>query len=119
MKAYTAPVGNLPGEVDEIRQLIGETMGRFFNVLFVGRSTSAPRRMVARLKNTTSGSRRRDQFHHQILVWDVARKDWRHIPLERVVYFRCGESEWLTSVSKWRIPHWWRRCGLGGGAEVQ
>ncbi len=118
MKAYAAPVGNLPGEVDEVRQLIDDTMGRFFSVLFVGRSTSAPRKMVARLKKTSSGSMRRDRFHHQILVWDVVGNSLghlRHIPLERVVHFKCGESEWTTSVSKWRVPHWWRRRGLGGG----
>lgn len=115
MKAYATPVGNLPVEVDEVRQLIDNTMGRFFSVLFVGRSTSAPRKMVARLKKTASGSRRRDKFHKQTLVWDVAKGDWRVIPLERVVHFRCGDAEWLTAVSKWRVPHWWRRCGLGGG----
>ena len=95
MKAYALPVGNSPEVCAELRGLIGLTCGHFFSVLFVARGTNQPRKMLARLKVVTPGMRSWARQHVMLVAWDIQKKDWRYIPLERVVRFKGNGEEWL------------------------
>ncbi|HEX7787838.1 MAG TPA: hypothetical protein VF653_16590 [Methylomirabilota bacterium] len=97
-RAYASPVGNPVRARLELRRLIAATAGRFFSVLFVKRGTNEPRRMLARLKRVTGDVRAVDTWNAQVTVWDVQKRDWRVVPLERVVELRCGATRWLTDV---------------------
>lgn len=98
MKAYTSPVGNPPSAVAELRRLVLETMGRRFRVLFVSRGKNEARNMLARLKRLDPETVGRDRRNHQFTVWDLEKKSWRVVPLERTVLLRCGAVEWVTEV---------------------
>ncbi len=98
MKAYTTPAGNPPQDVAELRRLIAETRGRFFSVLFIKRGTNEPRHMLARLKRAGAERLEQDLWNSQMSVWDAQKREYRTVPLERVVYFRCGGVEWVTGV---------------------
>ena len=98
MKAYAVPTGNPPADVARLRQLIGDTRGRFFRVVFLSRRKNEARDMRARLKRTGSERVDSDRWNSQVTVFDVEKKDYRTLPLERVVYLRCGEIEWVTEV---------------------
>jgi hypothetical protein len=99
-KAYTSPVGNSPKEVHQLRRLIGETRGGFFSVLFVPRGGKVlrKRKMRARLKVVSPETRAVDLWTHNVTVWDIEKRAWRRVPLERVVRFKGAGREWLTSV---------------------
>jgi hypothetical protein len=98
MRAYTTPTGNPPADVERLRQIVAETRGRFFSVLFVSRGRNEARRMLARLKRLPPERLREDRWHSQLTVYDVERRDWRRVPLERVVEFRCGSERWVTGM---------------------
>ena len=93
MKAYTGPVGNSYGQIRELRQLLLATMGKTFRVLFISRGKNKPRDMRARLKRVSDITT--DRWNYQATVWDIEKKAWRVIPLERVVFFKCGDSRWV------------------------
>ena len=98
MKAYAAPIGNSREDVEELRRLLLETGGRIFRVVFVSRGKNEPRDMRARLKRLSHGWHWNDRRNLQFTVWDVQKKEWRVVPLERVAVFRCGSLEWVTKV---------------------
>jgi hypothetical protein len=97
-RAYAVPTGNPPADVARLRRLIGETSGRFFSALFVSRGRNQPRRMRARLKRLPAHVLERDRWNSQMTVWDREKRDWRVVPLERLVHLRCGGIEWVTGV---------------------
>lgn len=98
MKAYTTPAGNPPAAVAELRQLVLGTRGRFFSVWFIKRGTGEPRKMLARLKRLGAETVESDRWNSQLRVFDCEKREWRCLPLERVVFFRCGAVEWMTGV---------------------
>lgn len=100
MKAYTLPAGNPPAAVRELRQLLLATGGKFFKVAFIKRGTGEPRKMLARLKRTGAERVTQDRWNSQMSVFDVEKREYRTVPLERVVHFRCGGVEWVTEVGR-------------------
>lgn len=99
MKAYSAPTGNSYDQIQELRELFLGTMGKTFRVLFVSRGRNEVRDMRARLRRIDRTTVEEDRRNHQFHVWDVVKRDWRIVPLERVAAFRCGSVEWYSSVS--------------------
>lgn len=98
MKAYTTPAGNSPAAVADLRQRILATGGRIFRISFISRGKNEPRHMLSRLKRTGRERVDSDKWNSQITVFDVEKRAYRCIPLERCVFFRCGSEEWLTEV---------------------
>lgn len=98
MKAYTTPAGNPPSDVAALRQLVLATGGRFFSVWFIKRGTGERRKMLARLKRLGAETVASDRWNSQMRVFDCQKREWRCLPLERVVFFKCGAVNWVTSV---------------------
>ena len=83
---------------DSLRELVGETHGRFFSVLFVTKKLVA-REMRCRLKVLEGETFEVDRRTHNVTVWDLDAGGWRRIPLDRLVHLKCGALQWTTSVS--------------------
>lgn len=95
----TTPVsGNTAEEVAHLRQLVLDTMGRTFRVIFVSRGKNETRDMRCRIVRIGRDQVELDKRNHQFTVFDVVKKSWRVVPLERVAVFRCGAVEWVTKV---------------------
>jgi len=98
MKAYAVPTGNSPAAVAELRRFVLGTGGRIFRVVFLSRGRNEARDMRARLKRTSTERVSSDRWNSQVTVFDVEKKQYRTIPLERVVHLKCGEIKWITGV---------------------
>lgn len=82
----------------DIRDTIVATKGKFFSISFI-KSDGRVRHMTARTgvtKHLTGIFGRRDANQSRddvITVWDSVEKGYRSIRLDRVLQFRCGNTQ--------------------------
>lgn len=80
----------------KVRELIDDTHGKFFVVRFIKRTNGELRQMVARIgvhKDVTGRGMSYDPDKKNLrVIRDMHKKDYRMIPLDGVVYFKCGDT---------------------------
>jgi len=87
---FSAAVSNA-----RLRQLLCETGGRFFTVCFIKRSDGSERVMHCRTGVTPSRQPsviEISDYHDLVTVWDVAKREFRCIPMEGILWIRFKKT---------------------------
>lgn len=78
-----------------MRQVIEQTKGKYFSVVFTKKDKST-RRMTARIgvsKGVSGVGMKYDPSDYNLMVvWDNAKQDFRMINLDTIKYFKCGSK---------------------------
>jgi len=77
-------------QIKFFRDLIHSTSGKFFSVTFIKRNGTV-RNMLARVgvkKNVKGTGRELSESIPVVRIWDVQKKAWRSIPLDRILSFK-------------------------------
>ena len=78
-----------------MKEVIKETNGKYFSVVFTKKDGSA-RRMTARIGVRKGVNGKEMSYDPQskglVVVWDVQKEDFRMINLSTITYFKCGRK---------------------------
>ena len=77
----------------EKKNLIKSTNGRFFRVTFI-KADGTIRKMIARIgcKIGVKGTGHALKVDNIVRVFDIIKREWRSIPLDRLIDFKCGRE---------------------------
>lgn len=85
--------------ISKVIKFIHDTNGRFFSVSFIKKDGSA-RNMTARLgvrkgiKGTGTYSHTGDIHRNNMTVWDTAKRNFRTVPLDRIIWIKIDGQEY-------------------------